>query len=314
MSQESHKILKDRSLMLKKVRSFLDAKKVIEVDTPLIVKHPVINEHIESIEVYPNKKDIRYLHSSPEYLMKRLLSKGLKNIYFLGHVFRKNEIGNFHNTEFTMLEWYRSNTSFEKFIEENIDLIKLFIKFRKIEKISYFELFYKNFKIDIFACTKKDLIILCKKLKILISNIKSLKKEDFLSLLTDYFFEKLSIKDTLYIVYDFPKEQAELAKTYIKNKKEIAKRFEFFFNGFELANGYFELNNEKILRKRFEKVIKMKKPHLSKKNILDEKFLKSINGIGNNLYGIAIGFDRLMMLRHNTHNIKDILYFSYQDL
>lgn len=311
MSQESNrkKILKDRSLMLKKVRSFLDKKKIIEVDTPILVKHPSIDEHIESIKTYPFKKDIRYLHTSPEYLMKRLIAKGIENIYFLGHVFRKNEIGNYHNIEFTMLEWYRSNTTFNKFLKDNIDLIKLFINFKSFKKTSYFDLFYKNFKIDIFKCLKKDLIETCKKYKILISNTKIFKKADFLNLLIDYFFEKLFKKNTLYLIYDFPKEEAALAKTYIKNEVEIANRFEFFFNGFEIANGYFELNDENKLRKRFEKVIKKKK-HLT----LDEKFLKSINHIGNNCYGIAIGFDRLMMLKYKTHNIKDILYFSYNDL
>ncbi|NGX34069.1 MAG: Elongation factor P--(R)-beta-lysine ligase [Candidatus Anoxychlamydiales bacterium] len=314
MSPESLKILKDRSLMLKKVRSFLDAKKIIEVDTPILVKYPSIDENIESVKTHPNKKDIRYLHTSPEYLMKRLIAKNYKNIYFLGHVFRKNEIGDFHNIEFTMLEWYRSNTTFKRFIKENIDLIKLFVKFKKVEKISYFDLFYKNFKIDIFKCSKKDLIEKCKKYKIIISNIKSLKKSDFLNLLIDYFFNHLLKKNILYFVYDYPKEEAMLAKTYIKDGNEVAFRFEIFFNGFELANGYLELNDEKILRERFERIIKIKKKHLSKKNILDENFLKSINHIGDNLFGIAIGFDRLMMLRHKTHDIKDVLYFSYLEL
>ncbi|NGX52875.1 MAG: Elongation factor P--(R)-beta-lysine ligase [Candidatus Anoxychlamydiales bacterium] len=311
MSQESNrkKILKDRSLMLKKVRSFLDTKKILEVDIPILVKYPSIDEHIKSIKTHPNRKDIGYLHTSPEYLMKRLIAKGIENIYFLGHVFRKNEIGNYHNIEFTMLEWYRSNTTYEKFIKENVDLIKLFVNFKIFEEISYFDLFYKNFKINIFKCSKKDLIEQCKKYKILISNTKTLKKPDFLNLLIDYFFEKLFKKNTLYLIYDFPKEEAALAKTYIKNGFERASRFEFFFNGFEIANGYFELNNEKLLRERFEKIIKKKK-YLT----LDENFLKSINHIGNNCYGIAIGFDRLMMIKHKTHNIKDVLYFSYQEL
>jgi elongation factor P--(R)-beta-lysine ligase len=112
----------------------------------------------------------------------------------------------------------------------------------------------------------------------------------------------------LYIIYNFPPNEAALAKIEIENGNEVAKRFEFYINGKELANGYFELNDEKILRERFEKVIKKRK-----KLTLDENFLKSINHLGN-CFGIAIGFDRLMMLKHKKDEIKDVLYFSYPEI
>ncbi|NGX63422.1 MAG: Elongation factor P--(R)-beta-lysine ligase [Candidatus Anoxychlamydiales bacterium] len=310
MSPEFHKILLDRALMLKKTRLFFDEKNIIEVDPPHLVKHPSIDLHIESIPASPFKNDIAHLHTSPEYMMKRLIAKGFENIYFLNHVFRKNEIGQKHNIEFTMLEWYRSNTNFQNFIDENIDLIKLFVKFKNFIKISYFDLFYEKFNLDIFKFfEKKDLIDKCKDLNIQISNIQNIEKSDLLNLLFDHFFEKFSKKDVLYLIYDFPTHEAALAKISKKNGKKVAQRFEFFLNNQEIANGYFELNDEKELRKRFEKIISIKK-NLS----LDEKFLKSINHIGDNLYGIAIGFDRLMMLRHSTQNIEDVIYCSYLNI
>ena len=309
MSQESNrkKILKDRSLMLKKVRSFFAQKKILEVDPPHLVKHPFIDEHIDTIKAYPFKKQIGYLHTSPEHMMKRLIAEGIENIYFLGHVFRKDEIGNLHNIEFTMIEWYKSNTTYQKFIKDNIEILKLFVKFRRVEKLSFFDLFFRNFDLDLSRCTKIDLLNALKKLKI--STSKDIEKSSLISLIADCFFSKMAKKDVLYLIYDFLKEETPLAKTHMRNNIEVAKRFEFYLNGFELANGYLELNNQKIIRKRFEKIIKKKK-HLT----LDENFLKSINHIGNNCYGIAIGFDRLMMLKHQTHNIKDVLYFSYQEL
>lgn len=302
------KILKDRSLMLKKVRSFFYLKKIYEVDPPSLTKHPSIDEHIESIKTCPLKNETGFLHTSPEYMMKRIIANGLKDIYFLGHVFRKNEIGKNHNLEFTMIEWYKSSTTFNSFIKENIELIKLFIHFKKVIKISYFNLFIKTFDLDILKCSKKDLLNKCRDLKIIFSNEKQIKKDDLLNLLLNAFFEKQSKKDFLYIVYDFPKTQAALAKIQKQHSRLVAKRFEFFFNGLEIANGYFELNDEKILKKRFEKIIKNKK-HLT----LDEKFLKSVNHIGS-CFGIAIGFDRLLMLRHKTNDIKDVLFFSYIEI
>jgi len=309
MSQESKlKILKDRALMMKKVRSFFYNKKIIEVDPPILIKHPSIDEHIESIETNPINNNINYLHTSPEYTMKRLIANGLKDLYFLGHVFRKNEIGQNHNLEFTMIEWYKANVTFEKFLNQNIELIKLFINFKKVLKIQYSELFLKYFNLNIFKCTKKILLNKAKQLKIIFSNEKALTKGDLLNNLLDYFFEKKAKKDFLYIVYDFPKTMAALAKIEKKNNQFVAQRFEFFFNGLEIANGYFELNDENILRKRFKKILKIKKILT-----LDEKFLTSVNKIGS-CFGIAIGFDRLLMLKHKIKNIKDVLTFSYLEI
>ncbi|MFA6119670.1 MAG: EF-P lysine aminoacylase EpmA [Parachlamydiales bacterium] len=309
MSPESKlKVLKDRASMIQKVRSFFYKKKIIEVDPPILVKHPSIDLHIQSIETHPLNKSIGYLHTSPEYTMKRIIASGLKDIYFLGHVFRKNEIGKNHNIEFSMIEWYKSNVSFDYFIKENIALLKLFIKFKKSISTSYFDVFYKNFNLDIYKINKKELLAICRKEEIIFSNEKNLKKEDLLSLLLDHFFEKKAKRDILYIIYDFPQNEAALAKTQIENGSIVAKRFEFYINGSEIANGYFELNDEKVLRQRFEKIIKKKK-----RLTLDENFLKSIDHIGS-CYGIAIGFDRLMMLKHNLKEIKEVLYFSYPEL
>ena len=301
------KILKDRTSMLKKVRSFFDKKKILEVDIPQLVKHPFIDEHIETIIAHPYKNQIGYLHTSPEHMMKRLIAQGFKNIYFLGHVFRKDEIGKMHNIEFTMIEWYKSNTTYEKFIKDNIDLIKLFVKFKKAEKLSFFDLFLKNFNLDLRVCQKKDLLNILKKLKI--STSKNLAKASIISLIVDHFFEKMAKRNVLYLIYDFLKEETPLAKTHLKNNMEIAKRFEFYLNGFEIANGYAELNNETIIRKRFEKIIKVKTALT-----IDENFLKALDFIGDNCYGIAIGFDRLMMLKHKSFDIKDVLYFSFPEI
>ena len=301
MSQESKvQILKDRAEMLKKVRSFFYDKNIIEVDPSIINKTPTIDNNIFSIEAFPLKDKAFYLHTSPEFLMKRLIAMGLKDIYFLGHVFRKDENGKKHSVEFTMIEWYRYNISFDGFISEVIDLTKLFISLKKIEKISYFDLFSRFLNINFLTSNISDLKKNCEKFNILLSS--NFSKDDLLNLLLDHIMENLVSKETLYIVYDFPKSQASLAQTYVNEIGEFAKRFELFFSGYELANGYLELTDKEILKKR-----------LKNKIIPDEKLLDSLKSL-KDFYGIAVGFDRLFMLKKSLTDIKDAICFSIDEI
>jgi lysyl-tRNA synthetase class 2 len=308
MSPESKlKILKDRSNLLKKVRDYFYKKKIIEVDPPHILKYPSIDLYIEPVECTPINNNTFYLHTSPEYMMKRLLSLGLDDMFFLNHVYRKEEIGGKHSFEFTMIEWYRKNISFENFLDDVISIIKLFIKVKKINKISYFDLFFKFTKINILKSKKKDLENFLEKNKIDFKNLNQ-NFDDLLNIIFTEVIEKKFLKDNLYIIYDYPKSQAMLAKTHVINNVECAKRFEIYFNSLELGNGFHELQDEKTQRKRFLEINKKR----DKKFLMDEKFLSSLNNLPN-CYGIAIGFDRLMMLRHKK-NISEIQSISYFDL
>ncbi|MBN2479240.1 MAG: EF-P lysine aminoacylase GenX [Parachlamydiales bacterium] len=310
MFQESNKvkILKDRSKMLKKVRSFFEKKNVLEVDPAYILKHPSIDEHIDSIKTYPYNNTECYLHTSPEYLMKRLLAMGMKDIYFLGHVFRQNEIGTKHNIEFTMIEWYRSKISETQFLKETIDLIGLFIDFKKVVKVSFFDLFLKNYNLDIFKSKKEDFLKKLNETGFDFSKDEKLSKDTLINLLFDFAMENLLEKNVLYLVKNFPPLQTPLAKTQVTKNGVFSKRFEFYFNGYELANGYDELTDSKLLLKRFNKIIK------NKKNLtLDNKLIEALPFIGN-CFGIAVGFDRLFMLKHKLSEIKDAICFSFLEL
>src|SRR3990167_10180288 len=134
MSQDPKvKIFTDRSYQLKKVRDFFYKKNILEVDTQALLKYPTIDFYIDSIKAYPSNK-LHYLHTSPEYEMKKIISKGMRDIYYLGHVFRDKEKSKKHHFEFTMIEWYKSDITFEEFIKDNLKIIKLFIRFKKFEK------------------------------------------------------------------------------------------------------------------------------------------------------------------------------------
>ncbi|NGX56304.1 MAG: Elongation factor P--(R)-beta-lysine ligase [Candidatus Anoxychlamydiales bacterium] len=301
-------ILKDRSNMLKKVRSFFYKKNIIEVDPPHILKHPSIDQYIEPIECLPKNDETFYLHTSPEYMMKRLLSFSLEDMFFLGHVYRKDEIGEKHNFEFTMIEWYRKNISFENFLKDIFSVVKLFIDIKNIKKLSYRNIFLEITNLDFIECKKNDLINYLKNKKI---DFDKLEKsfDDLLNIIFTEVIEKNFLKDTLYIIYDYPSSQAMLSKTHQIENIEYAKRFEIYYNSYELGNGFHELNDEIVQRKRFVEINKKR----DKKLPLDEKFLSSLNHL-EDCYGIAIGFDRLMMLRHNKKNINDVISISFNDL
>ncbi len=310
MSQESKvKILKERSLMLNKVRSFFIQKDFIEIDPPHITKRASIDEYIDPMRTHVNQNDLGFLHTSPEYIMKRLLALNLDKIFFLGHVFRKDELGKIHNPEFTMIEWYRKNVDFDFFINETLDLINLFIGKAPIKKMSYKNLILEFTNLNYTKAKISDYKKILKNFDVSIAdNIDN--ADDFLNLIMTHIIEPKMKKNLIYIIYDYPKSQAALAKTHIKDNCEVAERFEIYFNKIELANGFHELNCAKEQKKRFLEINKKRK----EKFLLDEKFLSALTqGIGN-CYGIAVGFDRLFMLQQNKKSIKDILCYSWEKI
>ncbi len=312
MSHVSHNtILKDRALMLKKVRHFFEERKVLEVDTPLLSKEAPIDAYIDLFEVELEKGNKGYLSSSPEYGMKRLLSRDIGSIYQLCHVFRKEEEGENHASEFTLIEWYRPHFSFEAFLTEVIDLVTLFKGSLDIEELSYEEAFLRGTGENYKKISPPQL-----KKCALANGIETSfeKQEDLINLIWSSLVEKSFAKEKLTLITNYPPDQAALAKIGKDDRGEkVAKRFEIYFETLELANGYFELTDSKEQKKRLE-IANQKREALGKKRLpIDHNFLKALEKGIPPSYGIAIGFDRLMMLRHNVKNIKTILPFHWTD-
>ena len=306
------KTLQDRGKMFKKIRSFFYKKNVLEVDTPSISKFPSIDAHIDIMETIVLNEEKGYLQTSPEYAMKRLLSKKIGDIYQMSHVFRKGELGNLHNPEFMLVEWYRKNISYENFIKEVIEFIFLFLKKLPYKKATYKETFFKYTKLDYTKTKKEKLYNLLKENTDI--DISNYDKDTILRLIFSYIIEPNLGKDHLFILDQYPASQAALSKIVKINGELVAKRFEIYYKGIELANGFLELKDHKEQRKRFIQANKERKL-LNKKTLpLDEEFLKALKiGIGDYI-GVAVGFDRLMMLKHNKNAIADILPFSWNNL
>lgn len=272
------------------------------MDTPLLSKYAPIDSFIDLLETMATDSLKGFFHSSPEYAMKKLLAKGSPDIYQLSHVFRKNEMSSRHKVEFTMLEWYRKNFTLDQLMQETRELIALFIGDVSCSIIDYKELFDQYYECDPSRASFDHLKGLCGKRGLSAPGSKD-ECIDFLFSLMEEDFSK----DSLCFVVNFPKELAFLAKTQIKGRDEVALRFEAYYKGYELANGFDELQDASVMRKRIEASL-AKRKELGKPSLLiDEEFLESLDHLPD-CCGVAVGFDRLMMLKENTQSIHDVTY------
>lgn len=306
-------ILRDRSAMLAAARQFFYARNLLEVDCPLITRGASIDAHIDLIPTeHPAGK--RYLHSSPEYGMKRLLTEGIGDIFQLAHVFRQEENGAKHNPEFMMAEWYRLGFTFEEMMSETLNFARIFLGPLSSRILSYHDAFLNYVGIDPFQSTNQDLLNLLKKHALpLYDSIENESKDNLLNLILGMLIEPQLGKDDLVALAYYPASQAALAKTRSRPEGDVAERFEVYYRGVELANGYHELADPKEQRMRFDESnaerIKLGKEDLP----LDESFLTALERGLPDCCGVAVGVDRLMMLRHNTKQIADIMPFGWHD-
>jgi lysyl-tRNA synthetase class 2 len=227
-----------------------------------------------------------YLHTSPELEMKRLLSKGSGDIFQICQVYRDNEYGKNNSNEFTMLEFYRIDFDMHHLMENIVDLLAALGKTEAITKISYAQAFFEYGNIDILNTDLKGLKKIANSLG-LSSNYDW--AEDLQTLLFVHLIEPKIRQIHICFIYDYPKEQAALAKI----EGSVAHRFELYLNGVEVANGYQEIQTANEYRDRFNTEI-YKREKISKKiSVVDEEFLKDIKDGLPNCSGVAIGIERL---------------------
>lgn len=306
-------LLKDRAQMFTAVRSFFAERGILEVDCPALSPAASIDLHIEVISVLLKNGSKRYLHTSPEYGMKRLLALGLENIYQMSHVFREGEIGALHNPEFTLIEWYRTHTSFTDFIEENRALIALFLGNCPYQIKSYRDLFFHHIQIDYLSASLEELKNCLHKHEISLSDQEEWDKDSLLNLIMTYLIEPHLGRGELTIVTDYPASQSALAQ--IRQKKEgemVAERFEFYFQGIELGNGYHELGDPSEQRERLLTANQKRLMQGKEALPIDEAFINALKTGLPDCYGIALGFDRLMLLRHQATHLSEVIPFIWE--
>lgn len=306
-------VLKDRAEMFSKARRFFSERKVMEVDCPLLSPYASVDEHIDLIPVIYAGKDKRYLHSSPEYGMKRLIAGGIGDIYQLSHVFRDGEYSLKHNPEFTMAEWYRMGFTFEQMIAETIDFIRLFLGDLPCKSMTYKETFFNFTKIDYTKATLEELRSYIHYAGM--DQIHSTAGEDrdgLLNIILGLIIEPQLGRDELFVLTHYPASQAALAQTVSHGDEKVAERFEVYFKGIELCNGYHELANADEQRARFIEANKQRVDTFGKEALpIDENFLKALENGFPECCGVAVGFDRLMMLKHKKRALADVISFEW---
>ncbi len=307
-------ILQQRATALRTVREFFHAKGVLEVDCPSLNHAAPIDCHIDVMRVELGDGEWGYLHTSPEYGMKRLLAAGLGDCYQLSHVFRLGEAGKLHNPEFTMLEWYRIGMEYCSFIEETLELLRLLLGPLSVSFLSYRNALQHYADIDYVYATSEELIA-CAKERGHSLSVKATEwdKDTLLQFLLTSLVEPHLGKNELLVLHDYPATQAALAATKQKQDELIAERFEIYYRGIELANGYHELTDAKEQRQRLEGEEKMRQ-HLGKPPLpVDENFLKALEEGLPPCSGVAVGFDRLLMLQLGKETLAEVLPFSWNE-
>lgn len=311
-------VLKVRAQFLQKVRAYFDTRGVYEVDPPLLSDGVATDPFLNAFDVVcASPEQRRYLQTSPEFAMKRLIAAGSGDIYCLGKAFRKGEIGTRHNPEFTMLEWYRSHWDHHQLMVEVDDFVSTMVGTLPAEKTTYRALFEKYFGINphqVSLATLQDLA--CARNLVSQQDMPELSKDGWLDLLMSLCIEPSLGKERPLIVSEFPASQASLSQTREISDADqsywIAERFEYYLDGMELANGYHELSCPKEQQSRFEEDIQKRRERQLPELPLDRLLIAALAAGFPSCAGIALGIDRLLMYHQKAKHIAEILPFVWE--
>lgn len=307
-------VLKKRALILQKIRQFFFEREVLEVDTPALAHATVTDQHLHSFVTeltHPSASSAAtlYLQTSPEFAMKRLLCAGSGAIYQICKSFRNEEVGRFHNPEFTMLEWYRPGFDHHQLMDEIDDLMKLILDSDTAQRITYQSAFKQHLDCDPLMASLEELKTLASQYGYQDLAENETNKDTLLMLLFSQHVEPFIGQERPCFVTDFPASQAALAKISYTNPL-VADRFEVYFKGIELANGFNELVDGQ------EQLTRFQQDNLKRQNDgldpmpIDQHFLDALHYGLPECSGVALGIDRLIMLALNCEKIEQVIAFE----
>jgi len=306
--------LRERAKVLAQVRAFFAERGVMEVDTQCLSRAAVSDPFIDTLEVSFQTQpgapvDKLYLQSSPEYAMKRLLAADSGPIYQLGKVFRNGEVGRLHNPEFTMLEWYRPRFTSSELIDEVQALVTRVLGKQHWERLSYKALFERFVGVDPHRVSIDELkAILQPKFDFRFTDER---RDTWLELVMSHLIEPKLIDPT--IVYDFPASQAALAELRIDaDGVEVASRFELYAGGMELANGYQELRDAQEQADRLQADDDYRYANGLPQRPLETRLVAALEAGFPACSGVALGFDRLLMIKLGVSDIREVIPFAFE--
>jgi len=315
----SRERLIERAALLSRTREFFAARGVLEVDTPLLVNAPVSDVHIHCAAVRldpasaaaepPGASSVLFLHASPEYAMKRLLAAGSGDIYQICHVVRALESGRLHNPEFTLIEWYRLGFSLEALMDEVEALVRELLgpvgEQRASERISYRDAFTRELALDPFTASDAELAQAGRPLGFAGAGAD---RDAWLELLMGSLIGPRLGREALTFVHGYPATQAALARLDPREPR-AARRFELYCDGIELANGFHELAAPNEQRARFERDNAQRRRLGLPVFPPDERLLTALACGFPDCTGVALGFDRTLMLATGAAHIEEVLAF-----
>ena len=299
-------MVRERARVYLQIRAFFNTRGYLEVETPVLMPATSTDVHIDSLETSCAGRRL-FLQTSPEYAMKRLLAAGSGSIFQIGHAFRQDEQGRLHNPEFSLLEWYREGYDYQQLMDE-MELLITSLSLRQCDfsRTSYKQLFRQSLDLVIDDIDLAELRAECA------GRVTGCEPQDL------NFDQCLDLLLAMVIapgmrgyqfVYDYPLSQAALARVS-GSDASVAERFELFYDGVELANGFSELTDAGQQRARFESdnLARAQKglPQLD----IDELLLAALSHGLDDCAGVALGLDRLLMVLLDLDSIDQVLTFQ----
>ncbi|MGY0504201.1 EF-P lysine aminoacylase EpmA [Luteimonas sp. e5] len=308
-----------RARLYQRLRAFFAEREVLEVETPVLSQAGVTDLHLMPFhlefsgrtEGAPRR---RWLRTSPEYAMKRLLAAGLGDCYELGRVFRDGEAGGRHNPEFTMLEWYRVGWDHHRLMTETVDVVGAALALvgrdvGRVETLSYRDLYRRELGLDPFTASDAELQAAFGAERI---DPAGLDRDDWLDLLMTHHIQPRLARDDILLLHDYPATQSALARLREDDHGQaVAERFELYLGPLELANGYHELLDAGEQCARFEHDVARRRARDGHAPPIDARLLAALEHGLPSCAGVALGIDRMLMAMLDTPRIADVLAFDF---
>lgn len=311
--------LRLRARLYATIRAFFAERGVLEVETPVLSAAGNTDVNIASFSLeFSGRTEggprTRWLRTSPEFPLKRLLAAGVGDCYELGRVFRDGEAGGRHNPEFTMLEWYRVGWDHLRLVDETVALVRAALALvgrdAAATLTTFRDLYRDRLGLDPFLATECELQAALGDVRI---DPEGLTRDDWLDLLMTHRLQPTFAADALLVVLDWPASQCALAKLRAGEGGDppVAERFELYLGALELANGYHELTDAAEQRARFERDRAIRRERGAVCPPMDERLLAAMASGLPDCAGVALGIERLLMALLGTDRIADTVAFDF---
>jgi lysyl-tRNA synthetase class 2 len=304
----SSSMLEQRAALLRKLRDFFHERGFVEVETPIVAREIIPELNIEPLRL----EDGYFLQASPELHMKRLLAAGAHAIFQVTRSFRANERGQLHNPEFTIVEWYRAGDDMAAGIDLLDALTQTLLGTPPAARITYAETFERTIGVSPHAASLDELAAAARRLELAVPG-GTINSDEWLNFLLATRVEPQLGHQRPEIVCCYPATQASLARIVRSPLGyDVAERFELYYRGIELANGFHELTDAAELRQRFQRVNQVRIAKGSRPLPLPDRLLAAMEHGLPACTGVALGFDRLVMLATGAKSIDEVIAFPQE--